>query len=105
VEGLTDQKYLIQVASTDPAHQGEIAFDVISNCGRPFCGDGVVNQATEFCDGSNDEACPGECRLDCTCPPPPPIPTLGAWGMAITALLLLAAAKIYFARRWAKTGA
>jgi len=105
VEGLTDQKYLIQVASTDPALQGEIAFDVISNCGRPFCGDGVINQTTEFCDGSNDEACPGECRLDCTCPPPPPIPTLGAWGMAITVLLLLAAAKIYFARRWAKTGA
>ena len=32
------------------------------------CGDGVVNQVGEICDGADDAACPGECKDDCTCP-------------------------------------
>src|SRR5581483_4052866 len=34
-------------------------------------GDGIVNQSTEQCDGASSAACPGQCRADCTCPPPP----------------------------------
>ena len=32
-----------------------------------FCGDNVVNQPDEECDGSDDDACPGLCQPDCTC--------------------------------------
>jgi cysteine-rich repeat protein len=32
------------------------------------CGDNVVNQAAEECDGSDDLVCPGLCLPDCTCP-------------------------------------
>jgi hypothetical protein len=35
----------------------------------PHCGDDLVNQSTEQCDGVRDDACPGACRADCTCPP------------------------------------
>jgi len=34
-----------------------------------FCGNSVVEQPSEDCDGSQDTACPGKCRADCTCPP------------------------------------
>ena len=33
------------------------------------CGDGVM-QLGEDCDDGDDDACPGQCRSDCTCPPP-----------------------------------
>ncbi|MBW2447806.1 MAG: hypothetical protein JRG83_18055 [Deltaproteobacteria bacterium] len=33
----------------------------------PICGDDVVNQPGEACDGTSDLACPGLCRSDCTC--------------------------------------
>jgi myo-inositol-hexaphosphate 3-phosphohydrolase len=36
----------------------------------PVCGDGTVNRAAEQCDGSDALACPGSCRVDCTCPAP-----------------------------------
>jgi hypothetical protein len=32
-----------------------------------FCGDGVVNQPSEVCDGSDDSYCPMLCQQDCTC--------------------------------------
>ncbi len=35
------------------------------------CGDGKVNQPREVCDGADNAVCPGRCRRDCTCPPPP----------------------------------
>jgi len=35
------------------------------------CGDGIVNQPSEECDGADDAACPGKCMEDCTCPPEP----------------------------------
>src|SRR5262249_52685046 len=34
------------------------------------CGDNVVNQPTEQCDGTSSAACPGLCSPTCTCPPP-----------------------------------
>jgi hypothetical protein len=37
------------------------------------CGDGVVNQPNEHCDGSDDDQCPGFCQEDCTCDPTPPV--------------------------------
>jgi len=35
---------------------------------EPVCGDHVVNQAAEECDGPDDALCPGLCAADCTCP-------------------------------------
>jgi hypothetical protein len=35
------------------------------------CGNGV-QEGTEECDGTDDDACPGNCQPDCTCTPPPP---------------------------------
>src|SRR5207253_2341162 len=37
----------------------------------PFCGDGRVDCTGEQCDGTADSACPGRCRVDCTCASPP----------------------------------
>src|SRR6185436_19405876 len=34
-----------------------------------FCGDGVVNQASEQCDGDDRPACVAACRTNCTCAP------------------------------------
>jgi hypothetical protein len=34
----------------------------------PTCGDSIVNQPAEHCDETDDAACPGACRVDCTCP-------------------------------------
>ena len=33
------------------------------------CGDGLVNQAGETCDGADRTACMGSCQSDCTCAP------------------------------------
>ncbi len=35
----------------------------------PVCGDGIRNQPSEQCDGTDDGACPGRCDGDCLCPP------------------------------------
>ena len=37
----------------------------------PRCGDNVVDQASEQCDGADSASCAGACRTDCTCPPSP----------------------------------
>jgi hypothetical protein len=34
----------------------------------PVCGDHVVDQPAEECDGPDDTLCPGLCAADCTCP-------------------------------------
>ena len=39
--------------------------------GEVICGDNVVNQGSEECDGTDDGACPGQCLPNCTCAPPP----------------------------------
>ena len=68
------------------------------------CGDDMVNQEGEECDGTDDAACPGRCRPDCTCLPPGVIPTVSQWGLVILALLLLSTAKVLFSRRHRPTG-
>ncbi|MCH8881300.1 MAG: hypothetical protein IID34_15645 [Planctomycetes bacterium] len=35
-----------------------------------LCGDGMVNQPWEECDGEDDAACPGECQSNCACSGP-----------------------------------
>ncbi len=37
----------------------------------PVCGDNVVNQPFEECDGTDDVACPEQCQFNCTCPAGP----------------------------------
>lgn len=34
------------------------------------CGDNIA-ECGEACDETDDAACPDQCRVDCTCPPPP----------------------------------
>ena len=34
----------------------------------PRCGDNIVNQPTEQCDGLDSAVCPGQCLANCTCP-------------------------------------
>ncbi len=34
----------------------------------PRCGDNLVNQPSEQCDGTDDTACPVQCQGNCTCP-------------------------------------
>ncbi len=63
-------------------------------CEGPVCGDNVA-EGGEACDGTDDDACPGECQADCTCP----IPTVSEWGLIVMVLLALTAGTIVFARR------
>lgn len=65
----------------------------------PVCGDNVINQPAEQCDGSDDAACPEECRSNCLCPSEGAVPAVSVWGIAVIALLLLVGAKVYFTRR------
>ena len=67
-----------------------------------FCSGGGVCQTgaleTECGDGI-DGCCPAGCNFanDADCPEP--VPTVSQWGLLILALLLAAAAKVYFSRR------
>jgi myo-inositol-hexaphosphate 3-phosphohydrolase len=36
----------------------------------PHCGDDLINQATEECDGAHSPDCPGACTTGCVCGPP-----------------------------------
>jgi len=49
---------------------GKPAVQVIIDGYGVACGDGLVNQPTEECDGFDALGCPGGCQLDCTCSPP-----------------------------------
>ena len=51
------------------------------------CGDNIVNQPSEQCDGTDAAACPGSCLPDCTCPP---LPTAAAPALSPPMTLLLA---------------
>jgi hypothetical protein len=42
-------------------------------CEPAGCGDNFINAPGEECDGGDDDACPGLCQEDCTCPLAPPI--------------------------------
>ncbi len=51
-----------------------LVLDVCPQGRPPTCGNGIVELTSEECDGTNDVACPGLCRIDCVCgsvaPPP-----------------------------------
>ena len=68
-----------------------------TNCTLPTCGDNVTDEGEE-CDGTSDDACPGDCLTDCTCDIVE-IPTLSHWGLLALAALLLALSKRHFTRR------
>jgi len=55
--------------SIDTRKEDEICVPSIVN---PICGDGVRNDASEECDGADDDACPGTCTPLCACPDPHP---------------------------------
>ena len=61
------------------------------------CGNNIIEPGEE-CDGTDDQACPGECQGDCTCLTVVPVPTVSQWGLAIMMLLLVAGMKIKFGR-------
>jgi len=54
-----------------------VGVDGTAHFACPVCGDNKVNRATEQCDGTDSVLCPGACRADCTCPPPPAPPVCG----------------------------
>ena len=62
-----------------------------------MCGNNI-REGTEQCDGTDDSACPGFCRPDCTCPSEA-IPTVSEWGVVILVLSLLVGIKVKFGRR------
>jgi len=43
-------------------------FTTTLTCPLPVCGDNIINQPDEICDGTDDDACQGQCKQDCTCP-------------------------------------
>ena len=72
------QRRAIMVTICEDVHGGvdedctsTACFDCATNqlCEDSRCGDGVVNQSTEQCDGGAGD-CPQGCQQDCTCPPP-----------------------------------
>ena len=67
----------------------------------PSCGNNVLDQPNEQCDGTDDSACSGQCRTDCTCPSGA-IPAVSGWGMILLALLVLTGAKVLFDRTESK---
>ncbi|MCH7592870.1 MAG: IPTL-CTERM sorting domain-containing protein [Planctomycetes bacterium] len=71
-----------------------------TDCSLPACGDNVKD-SSEQCDGEDLGDCPGSCADDCTCLPVE-IPTVSAWGLAAFTLLLLAAGRVYFGRRFTR---
>lgn len=60
---------------------------------QPICGNNVAEPG-EQCDATDDAACPGLCRSDCTCPE---IPTVSEWAALVMLLVLLVAGTIVFA--------
>ncbi len=63
----------------------------------PECGNGVQEEGEECDDGNADET--DSCTFECE--ERQPVPTVSQWGLVILALLILAAAKVYFSRRQA----
>ncbi len=64
---------------------------------EPICGNGVSEDGEECDDGNNNET--DSCTAQCTTREA--VPTVSQWGLVVLALLLLAAAKVYFGRRQA----
>ena len=69
---------------------GTVSMAATTTCpGAPVCGNEMLESGEE-CDGSDDDACPGECLGNCTCPPPA-VPTLPRPLVGLGAALLVAA--------------
>jgi cysteine-rich repeat protein len=72
----TPGEFVIRATVSDGTLTGTTERDL--SCEEPpppppppsLCGDDMVNDSGEECDGSDDLACPGECRTNCTCLPP-----------------------------------
>lgn len=56
---------LFWASQLDTKTEKEICVPSIIN---PVCGDGVLNDGDEDCDGADDDACPGKCTSLCACP-------------------------------------
>ncbi len=69
-----------------------------------ICGDNVVNQPSEQCDGSDNGACPGPCLPDCTCKPGTKVPTIPQWGLVGLGLLTVIGGAIIVGRRRTRVG-
>ncbi|MHC4698906.1 MAG: hypothetical protein ACYTFA_19425, partial [Planctomycetota bacterium] len=65
---------------------GEDGCTCPADCPGPCCGDDI-REGAEVCDGTDDDACPGECDARCRCPSD--TPAVSNWGMAILLLVLL----------------
>jgi len=65
----------------------------------PKCGDGVINQVSEECDGADAAACPvgGSCNSYCKCIDG--IPAVSEWGLVVLTLVGLVMGTILFGRR------
>ena len=75
------------------------AVDTAPELPYPVCGNGVLEpENEETCDGADDDACPGECLPDCTCPSVV-IPTVSEWGVIVTVLLGFTLGTILIIRR------
>jgi hypothetical protein len=64
VHGLLVGNEFLQGESLDTKKDAELCVPSIVN---PTCGDGVKNQISEQCDGTDDSACPGQCSHLCFC--------------------------------------
>jgi hypothetical protein len=63
VSGLYAANDFAQPERLDTKKEAELCVPSI----LPVCGDGLVNQPSEQCDGADDSACPGECTQHCGC--------------------------------------
>jgi hypothetical protein len=61
-------EYFLEVTSFGSEPGGPLAITVTFTV--ESCGDDRINRPGENCDGADDDACPGRCRSDCSCPPP-----------------------------------
>jgi hypothetical protein len=60
---------LVLPGTCQGSYQGDGTSCTPNPCPQPTCGDGIVNQPTEDCDGADDAACVNNtvCQADCTC--------------------------------------
>src|SRR5262245_371602 len=60
---------LVQMVRSDGAIRDTMTLVKGTPGAAPRCGDGLLNQPGEQCDGPDHFACPGTCEPDCTCTP------------------------------------
>ncbi len=97
--GLTDgDTYMIQVGGWGGSC-GPFVVDIVCPNKGSACGDGVIDDCNEECDGAALGSCDFGCNPDCTCSGRPSVPMLPNWGLAGLGLLLLAGGAMVFGRR------